>query len=275
MNSVGVHRGGSGEPLVLIHGFSATRAAWQPVVAELERTHDVLAVTLAGHAGGPELPAGARASVGELADAVERDMDAAGFETAHLVGNSLGGWIALELASRGRARSVVGLAPAGGWEAGSSSERRLRSLFTRNHRMSRAIEPRLESLLSRPRLRRAMLWQVVAHGERIPPAAAAQLVRDSLSCTVYWELMDAILEDGPPQGFEGVSCPVALVWGTRDRILPARSYSERLRQLLPSASWIELRGAGHVPMFDEPALVARTITEFAAAAGEREALATA
>jgi len=275
MHSVGVHRGGSGEPLVLIHGFSATRAAWQPVVAELEGAHDVLAVTLAGHGGGSELPAGTRASVGALVDAVERDMDEAGFETAHLAGNSLGGWIALELASRGRARSVVALAPAGGWEAGSSAERRLRSLFTRNHRMSRALEPRLESLLGRPRLRRAMLWQVVAHGERIPPAAAAQMVRDSLACTIYWDLMEGIMQDGPPQSFENVSCPVALVWGTSDRILPARRYSERLRDLLPSAAWIELRGAGHVPMFDDPALVAHTISEFAAAAGEREALATA
>jgi pimeloyl-ACP methyl ester carboxylesterase len=263
-----IHRGGSGEPLVLIHGFSGTRMVWAPLLAALERCHDVLAVNLAGHVGGPELPPGTDVSVLALADAVERDMDAAGFDSAHLVGNSLGGWIALELAARGRARSVVALAPAGGWDAGSRAEKRLRTLFTRNHRLSQALLPRVDALMRRPRLRRALMWQVAAHGERIPAAAAAQLIRDSVACPVYFELMEAILRDGPPPTFDRVTCPVLLAWGTRDRILPSKHYSKRLRQLLPSAEWVELRGLGHVPMSDDPELVARTITEFTARARE-------
>jgi pimeloyl-ACP methyl ester carboxylesterase len=115
---------------VLIHGFSGTRLIWEPVLEALERSHDVLAVNLAGHVGGPEM-ADTPVSVNALVDAVERDLDAAGFDTAHVVGNSLGGWIAFELATRGRARSVVALSPAGGWEPGSRAERRLRMLFTR------------------------------------------------------------------------------------------------------------------------------------------------
>lgn len=257
----GVHRGGAGEPLVLIHGFSGTRLIWEPVLKALERSHDVLAVNLAGHVGGPEL-ADAPVSVNALVDAVERDLDAAGFDTAHVVGVSLGGWIAVELATRGRARSVVALAPAGGWEPGSRAERRLRMMFTRNHRLSTALLPRIDSLMRRPRLRRALLWQLAAHGERIPPAAAAQIVRDSVACPVYFELMDAILRDGPPRAFDGVTCPVLLAWGTRDRIIPSPRYSQRLRNLLPNAEWIELPGLGHVPMFDDPELVARTIVEF-------------
>ena len=108
--------------LVLIHGFSGSPIAWSTVVPELATRHKVLAVTLAGHAGGAELPAGTVASVAALADGVERDLDAAGLDQAHLVGSSLGGWIALELAQRGRALSVVALAPAGGWESGSQEE---------------------------------------------------------------------------------------------------------------------------------------------------------
>jgi pimeloyl-ACP methyl ester carboxylesterase len=258
----GVHRGGAGEPLVLIHGFSGTRQLWEPVLPLLERDHDVLAVSLAGHVGGPALEPGTETSVSALVDAVERDMDDAGFESAHVVGNSLGGWIALELAARGRARSVVGLSPAGGWEQGSRAERRLRGLFTRNHKLSKATLARIDSLMRRPRLRRALLSQVVAHGERIPPAAAAQLVRDSVACPIYFDLMDAILRDGPPASFGGVRCPVLIAWGTRDRILPSRSYTARLRELLPSAEWAELRGLGHVPMSDDPELVARTIGDF-------------
>jgi pimeloyl-ACP methyl ester carboxylesterase len=256
-----VHRGGAGEPLVLIHGFSGTRLMWEPVLEALERSYDVLAVNLAGHVGGPEL-ADTPVSVDALVDAVERDLDAAGFDTAHVVGNSLGGWIAFELATRGRARSVVALSPAGGWEQGSRAERRLRTLFTRNHKLSTALLPRIDSLMRRPRLRRALLWQLAAHGERIPAAAAAQMFRDSVACPVYFELMDAILRDGPPRAFDGVTCPVLLAWGTRDRIIPSPRYSQRLRSLLPNAEWIELAGLGHLPMSDDPELVARTIAEF-------------
>jgi len=270
----GVHRGGSGEPLVLIHGFSGTRLVWEPVLPELERSRDVLAVNLAGHVGGPQLAPGDEVSLLALVDAVERDMDAAGFTDAAIAGNSLGGWIALELAQRGRARSVVGLAPAGGWEAGSRAEKRLRGLFTRNHRLSKAMLGHVDSLMCRPRLRHALLAQAAAHGERLPPALAAQFVHDLVACPIYFPLMDAILRDGPPGSFDGVSCSVLLAWGTRDRIIPSPRYSERLRRMIPAAEWLDLDGLGHVPMSDDPELIARTIIAFAARA-ERSAPAVA
>ena len=257
-----VFRGGTGEPLVLIHAFSGTRRLWDPLLAELERSFDVLAVSLAGHVDGPAFGA-APICVPSLVDAVERDLDAAGFETAHLVGNSLGGWIAFELAIRGRARSVVALSPAGGWEAGTPDERRLRPLFTRLHRMSKASLPWVDTIMRRPRLRRQALREIVAHGERVPPTAAAQIIRDSLGCSVYFELMDAILRDGPVQTLDGVDCPVLIAWGTRDRILPVERYSRRLREMLPDSEWVALPGAGHVPMSDEPELIVRTIDRFA------------
>ncbi len=256
-----VHRGGAGEPLVLIHGFSATRRTWEPVLETLERSLDVLAVNLAGHVGGPAL-AGTPVSVNALVDTVERDLDAAGFETVHAVGNSLGGWIALELAARGRARSVVALSPAGGWEHGSRAERRLASMFTRNQRLVTAQLPRIESLMRRPRLRHALLWQVAAHGERMSAVAAAQMMRDSVLCPVYFDLLEAIRRDGPPRTFDRVTCPVLLAWGTRDRMIPSPRYSRRLRNLLPNAEWVDLRGVGHIPMVDDPELVAQTIIEF-------------
>ncbi|MEA2314895.1 MAG: hypothetical protein QOI03_1587 [Solirubrobacteraceae bacterium] len=263
MDAGGSHRGGAGEPLVLIHGFSATRDAWKPVLSRLEGSFDVLAVTLAGHVGGAQIAAGTPVSVEALIDAVEAEMDSAGIQSAHLVGNSLGGWIALALAQRGRARSVVALSPAGGWEAASRAEARLRRLFTRNHKISTRLLPHAERLMRRPRLRRALLAQAMARGDRLDAASAVQLIRDAVACPVYFELMEAILSDGPPASFEGISCPVLLAWGTRDRILPARRYSQRLRELLGAAEWLELQGLGHVPMADDPELIARTIVEFA------------
>ena len=91
------HRGGDGTPMVLVHGFTDTWRGWELVLPALERNHDVLAPTLAGHAGGPALHG--EVSEDAIADALERAMDEAGFETAHIVGNSLGGHLSLVLAS--------------------------------------------------------------------------------------------------------------------------------------------------------------------------------
>ena len=106
-------RAGAGEPVVLLHPLMLSHHSWRPVVDRLSQGHDVLALTLPGHWGGPPLP-WHRASLDTLAAHVEGQMDAAGWATAHLVGNSLGGWLALELARRGRARSVTAIAPGGG-----------------------------------------------------------------------------------------------------------------------------------------------------------------
>jgi pimeloyl-ACP methyl ester carboxylesterase len=97
---------------VLLHGFMESWRSWELVLPMLERRHDVLAVTLAGHAGGPPIESDANAAA--VVAALERAMDAAGFATAHVAGNSLGGYAALKLAERGRARTVVAFAPAGG-----------------------------------------------------------------------------------------------------------------------------------------------------------------
>lgn len=272
MGAEGAFRTGSGEPLVLIHGFSCVPQVWRPIVGDLAGVFDVLAVALAGHVGGDPLPEGTPVSVAALADAVERDMDAAGMPTAHIAGNSLGGWIALELASRGRARSVVALSPAGGWERDTAQERRLKALFRRNHAISSRMLPHARGLLSRPRLRRAVLSGAVARADLLSPSEALALIEGSVECPIYFDLMDAIERDGPPIAFPGIACPVLLAWGTKDRILPAKRYSQRMRNLVPSAYWMDLPGLGHMPMGDDPKLIAGLIADFALQAqpGEQE-----
>jgi pimeloyl-ACP methyl ester carboxylesterase len=256
------HRGGTGEPLLLIHGFSGTWRVWEPILPYLEPSYDVLAPTLGGHVGGPTV-ATAELSVAKLGDLLEQTMDDAGFETAHIAGNSLGGWLALELAHRGRARSVVALAPAGGWEPKTRAERRLKGLFTRNYRMSKAMGSRFDGLLARPRFRRLIFGQAMARGDLLTHELAVAMLRDSVDCPAYFDLMEAILRDGPPSTFDGISCPALIAWGTRDRIIPLKRYSQRMRDLVPAAEWLEYPKLGHVPMCDDPGLVADTIREVA------------
>lgn len=263
------------EPLVLIHGFSGTPIVWEPVADRLAEHHDLLVPIVAGHCGGPSLAEGAQCGVAALADDLEAQMDAAGIETAHLCGNSLGGWLALELAVRGRARSVVGLAPAGGWEAGTAAERRLRRYFLRNHRVLRLAGPHANAFARRPGLRRIALRDVSAHPERYTPRQAADIMNGAYDCPIYLDLMAAVLRDGPPRAFEGISCPVRIVWGTADRVLPHGSYARRLRDLIPAAEYVELDGLGHVPMIDAPDLIARAILDVTAGAGRAQAAAAA
>lgn len=111
------HRGGSGEPMLCVHGITDTWRSWELLAPLLEPHHDLLAITLLGHSGGRPPADDDAVTLGELVDEAERDMDSAGFETAHLVGNSLGGWIVLELAARGRARTVTWLRPGAGTTA--------------------------------------------------------------------------------------------------------------------------------------------------------------
>jgi pimeloyl-ACP methyl ester carboxylesterase len=261
MSATGAASGGSADPLVLIHGFSGSRIAWSLVREHLAGCDQVLAVDLVGHAGGRPLPAGTRASVAALVDGVEQDMESAGLDRAHLVGSSLGGWIALELAERGRARSVVALSPAGGWEPGSEAERRLSREVGRTHALARMLLPVAGLLVRSAWFRRRMLAQVAIDGSRVPPAMAAQMIRDTVECSIYFPLAEAIGRDGPPT-LERVDCPVLVLWGARDALLPPAECSARLRAMLPLAEWVELPELGHAPMYDDPELVAHLISGF-------------
>jgi pimeloyl-ACP methyl ester carboxylesterase len=146
------HRAGAGPPLLCLHGFLDTWRTWELVLPVLERHHEVLAPTLPGHAGG--VPIGRRLTIEVLADGVECAMEEAGFDTAHLAGNSLGGYLALELAARGRAESVVAFAPAGGWVGDDTSLAETLDQQRRIHEESRAGVANFDFALATPGGRR-------------------------------------------------------------------------------------------------------------------------
>src|SRR5438128_535485 len=106
-------RKGSGEPLVLIHGIGHRRQAWDPVFEALAESYDVIAVDLAGFGESPAYPATASYSIDSACDNLTDNFTLWGVDRPHVVGNSLGGAIALELGARGLARSVTALSPAG------------------------------------------------------------------------------------------------------------------------------------------------------------------
>jgi pimeloyl-ACP methyl ester carboxylesterase len=227
------------------------------VLPALERRHDVLAPTLAGHAGGP--PIRGEITDGLLADEVERAMDEAGFGTAHLVGNSLGGLVALELAARGRAKTVVAFAPAGGW---ADEESRLRLLRFQSAliKMTAAAAPHVDALLASPEGRGRATMLITANYEHIPSELLKHQVLGIARCPAARELIEYATESDWSVDAAKINCPVRIVWGTEDRVLPWPAAAARFREeWLPHADWVVLDDVGHCPQLDVPLEAAQLI----------------
>jgi pimeloyl-ACP methyl ester carboxylesterase len=261
------HRAGSGPPLVCLHGFMDTWRIWELVLPALERRHDVLAPTLPGHAGGPPLPDALTDAA--LADGLERVMDQAGLERAHLVGSSLGGYVALQLASRGRARSVVALAPAGGWARGDNSHRELLDLQRALVGDARAAVPFADSILASAQGRRRATELTTTSFEHIPAELLVHQLVGVATCPAAETLLDHGRRAEWAIDAAAIDCPVRIVWGTADRLLPWPRAAARYRtEWLPHADWVVLDDVGHYPQLDVPAVTAELILGFTATAAD-------
>lgn len=237
-----------------------TWRVWELVLPALERRHDVLALTLPGHAGGP--PINGQLSVGAFVDAVEEAIDRAGFERAHLVGNSLGGYVALRLAAQGRAATVVAFAPAGGWAKDDKSfQDLLRAQRELQARMKTAA-PQAQALVATADGRRRVSRLISTNFEHIPPDLLAHQMLAIASCRAADSLIQSAMADWDLDA-ESITCPVRIVWGTADELLPWPAAAVRYRKdWLPYADWVLLEGIGHCPQLDVPLDAAQLILGF-------------
>ncbi len=199
---------------MLIHPLGAELVVWEPVMDRLARERDVIAVDLPGFGRSPALPEAEAPTPQALAGAVAGLLDDLGLGRAHVAGNSLGGWVALELAKTGRALSVAGLCTAGLWS------RPLGPRPGRDVRVTgRRLLPVLPKLLRSARGRRLVLRGSVAHPERVPPEAAERLVRSYIDSPGY-ESANLAMRSSVFSGFDSIRVPVTLgVGGPR----PARA----------------------------------------------------
>jgi pimeloyl-ACP methyl ester carboxylesterase len=262
--SPALYRAGEGEPLVLVHGFTATWRCWLPVLPFLVPRFEVIAPTLHGHHGGPAAPHTAH-SLSEAADHFELLLDTLGVGEAHFAGNSMGGALSLEMAKRGRARSVIAISPGGGWAEDDRREvNRIVRLFSFNQKAARATEPFAHELLSRPRARRFLLRDIMTRGHLVPSEEAARLVRSSVRCDIVEDVFET-MRSGTARcvGLEAITCPVLVTWGEEDRTLPLKRHGDHFRTSIPGVEFRTMPGLGHTPMWDDAALIGRTIADFA------------
>jgi pimeloyl-ACP methyl ester carboxylesterase len=262
-NSPALYRAGSGEQIVLLHGFTGAWHHWRALLPGLSARYEVVAPTLAGHDGGPPFPEGAM-SFASACDHLEGHLDELGVGSAHIVGNSLGGGLALELAKRGRALSVVALAPAGGWSDGDGEAKRLARFFAQQVRVSRYAARAIPTVMARPRSRRAAMRDAMRHGERMRAAEAVEMARSSARCTVSAAAIAALRADSglALRDLDRITCPVLLASPQFDRILPAERHAPRFQREIPGVQSHTLADCGHVPMWDATELLVQMIGEF-------------
>jgi pimeloyl-ACP methyl ester carboxylesterase len=188
----------------------------------------------------------------------------------HIAGNSLGGWFALELARRGRALSTVAISPGGGWERGTVEEQRLIRTFKQVGRLVRVGGPLAPVLGHIGIARRIALRQIVSRPGQLTGEQASFLMRAPHRCDAFHDVLRRLPEEPDPSPIDATAGPIRIVWGSEDRLLPLKGYSERWRRLVPTAEWIVLEGAGHVPMYDDPVAVAEMILQVTAPATQRK-----
>jgi pimeloyl-ACP methyl ester carboxylesterase len=232
---------GQGPPLLLLHPLGADRRAWDPLLDQLAQHREVVAVDLPGFGGSPPLPE--TPTPRALAETVAAFLESIGVARPHVAGNSLGGWVALELALAGHVRSATAIAPAGLWSRPLTPKRGI----ARN--LTRALLPVLDLVASSGYGRRLLLARSVAQPERVPPDAAAHLVRSYITAPGFKAVNDA-MRAGRFEGLERIHVPVTLAWSEHDGLIRPPAW------LPPAVTSRVLEGCGHIPMWDEPARVA-------------------
>ena len=251
--------GGSGPPLVLVHGLGGAASNWTELAPLLATRHRLLVPDLPGHGGSSALPA--VSGLEPYADRVALLAEREGMLPAPVVGHSLGGMVVLRLALRrpDDVKAIV-LAGAAGLSIGNLFGRQVLSLFT-------AVRPgriaaRHRGWVARsPRLRKLVFGfvsvadPVALSNEAVEGFLAAQLLHTDVDGA--WQALRA---DDPRQELESIDCPVLVLWGAEDVQLPlddAFEYTRRLRARLRV-----IPGCGHLLIGERPDACERAIEDF-------------
>ncbi|HEY0279084.1 MAG TPA: alpha/beta fold hydrolase [Solirubrobacterales bacterium] len=255
----GAHDGSAGgggparEPLLLIHGLGASRSVWDAVVPTLSFEREVIALDLPGFGAAPSLSDGVEPTALAMAEALREELRARGIERAHVAGNSLGGWVGLELGRLGVARSVTCLSPAGLWREPIGPAK------SPTREWARRLRPLVAVGLYIPQVRLKALSTFAAFPTHIPVAAGREMVLGWIDADGYDGANKAMREHVfDPSTYPPASAvPVTIAWAEEDRLVgPPR---EECRPA--GARFLTMPHVGHVPMWDDPDLVVRVLLD--------------
>jgi pimeloyl-ACP methyl ester carboxylesterase len=247
---------------VLLHGIGGSLGMWAPVLPALTAEREVIALDLPGFGRSPALPVDVVPDPATLGRTVSAFLAGIGVHRPHVAGNSLGGWIALEMAKQGSVRSATGVCPAL-WRRpllGDGEPPRNRSRL-----LGRRLAYVLPPLVATRAGRRLALAGMAAHAERIPRRAAVEMAASYLRAPAY-DATNVAMRRSFFTGGREIDVPVTLAWGERDRLLRPVPVD------IPGARVLTLPDCGHIPTWDDPELVARVLLEGSAGASTSDPL---
>lgn len=242
-------RAGEGPPLVLIHGLGGVQAIWEPQIDALAAERDVIALDMPGFGASPVLEE-ISPSPAALAARILEFLAELGVERPHLAGNSLGGWVALEMALQAEIASLCLISPAGLWR---------RALGPRSfdiRQAARLMRPLILAALRLPRLRARMLRSTVGHPEKISARIAAILIKGWIDAPGY-AAAGAEMRSGRFEHPEKIDVPTTIIWGELDRLVGPPKPERRP----PNTRFLRIPDFGHTPNWDDPELLAELLLE--------------
>ncbi|HEY4179743.1 MAG TPA: alpha/beta fold hydrolase [Kofleriaceae bacterium] len=246
--------GRRGLPVTCVHGFGGDKEAWILMAAMMPRARGVAAIDLLGHGASIDVPVD-RASVRHQAEAVLRVMDHAGIDRTIVVGNSMGGGIALRLAQSYPAR-VAGLvlvasvgrdiheSAAQSWVDGENP------LIPRVEDVDKFMAIALERP---PPVGKAVIRHVIM--QRAKKA-------DQLHRLFKGFMTNGDEPNGVPRDLAQITCPALVIHGEQDRII-SKEVGLDLVAALPRSELVVLRGVGHGPHLEAPRMMGRILERFA------------
>ncbi|MEU4318123.1 alpha/beta fold hydrolase [Nocardia fluminea] len=254
-------RVGTGEPVLLLHGFTLSHHVWRGLVDELSSDYDIVALTMPGHWGGRRLP-WRHVGVRGIADGIERDLDELGWDTCHIVGNSLGGQVGFELERRGRARSLAAINAGVGTKRFDYNGFRVGVEFVMQYRLALATRVLGDRAAAHPRFQQPVLRNSARNIAAVTKEDAINMMRAIAHCPTYLPSVAAFARDGLVIDIDRVQAPTSILLSEFD-IYPNRAPHVRwiLDRLPAHIREVRLPGVGHIPMLEAPALVAAALRE--------------
>jgi pimeloyl-ACP methyl ester carboxylesterase len=265
----GTAQGTEGQPLVFIHGLSGCWANWLEQLPVLAHEHRVITLDLPGFGYSPMPSDGKEITISGYARLLDRLLGELGIDAAAVVGNSMGGFIAAELAIAfpQRVERLVLISAAGiSTTANPAVERVLPSLRRLEAVLVGSgawLASKSEAVARRARLRDMLLYVVARHPSRLPAALAAEQLRGA-GKPGFLQALQSILDYDFRERLPEIACPTLIVWGDGDRLISVRD-ADVFEQLIPDSRKVIFEDTGHMAMLERPAAFNALLADFLAA----------
>ncbi|GAA5047592.1 alpha/beta fold hydrolase [Nocardia callitridis] len=241
---------------MLVHGIGSRWQVWEPIIDTLATTFEVIAVDLPGFGESEPL---AGTTVDALTDALAEFLAAEGITRPHLVGNSMGGLIALQLGARGLARSVTAFSPIGFWH--TAGRVWCQQSLGKSVVLAGLLDRTLPTILGTAVGRTVFLGLVFGKPWAVGKQIAADTARVAAAAPGFGAALASFRDAELREPGALADIPVTVAWGNRDILLTYRTQHRRAQAALPGARHLTLRGSGHTPFYDDPSACAAAVLD--------------